>query len=150
MQAAAREYQVIVWGATGFTGRLACEHLARYGRSDLKWAIAGRSRARLEEAKQSVERLSGVSMKVRAGGDPDCCERIDAWRARIDARVGDIQPVPRLQHVPVVIADATDRASLAAMTQQTKVLLSLAGPYALVGTEVVAAAVGTGTHYCDM
>lgn len=43
-----REYGVVLWGATGFTGRLVAEHLAdRYDASDLDWAIAGRSRERL-------------------------------------------------------------------------------------------------------
>ncbi len=44
------EFDVVVWGATGFTGRLAAEKLAaRAGRgSDLRWAIGGRNKAKLE------------------------------------------------------------------------------------------------------
>ena len=40
-----RTYDVVVWGATGFTGRLVAEYLAEhYGAdSDLRWAIAGRN-----------------------------------------------------------------------------------------------------------
>ena len=42
---AKREFDVIVWGATGFTGRLVAEYLAEnYGVvGKLKWAIGGRN-----------------------------------------------------------------------------------------------------------
>lgn len=45
-----REYDVIVWGATGFTGRLVAEYyLNTYGvDGDLKWAMGGRSEAKLK------------------------------------------------------------------------------------------------------
>ena len=45
-----REFDVIVWGATGFTGQLVVEHLVDvYGvGGDLRWAIAGRNRGKLE------------------------------------------------------------------------------------------------------
>ena len=42
-----REFEIIVWGATGFTGQLVCAYLAeRYG-ADLRWAMAGRNRDKL-------------------------------------------------------------------------------------------------------
>jgi short subunit dehydrogenase-like uncharacterized protein len=39
------EFDIIVYGASGFTGRLVAEYLAtRYGSgSDVNWAMAGRS-----------------------------------------------------------------------------------------------------------
>ncbi len=45
-----RQYDVIIWGASGFTGRLVAEYYtSRYGvDGDLKWAIAGRNQAKLE------------------------------------------------------------------------------------------------------
>ena len=48
--AAAREFHVVVMGASGFTGRLAARYLAeQYGLSPaLQWAIAGRSTAKLQ------------------------------------------------------------------------------------------------------
>ena len=51
-----REFDVIVWGATGFTGTLVAEYLMRqYGTDgDLRWAIAGRSKEKLEELRQSL------------------------------------------------------------------------------------------------
>lgn len=42
------EYDVVLWGATGFTGRFVAEHLAEhYSLEDLDWAIAGRNADRL-------------------------------------------------------------------------------------------------------
>ena len=51
-----REFDVVVYGATGFTGELVAEYLlARYGNADqLKWAIAGRSESKLEKVKQKL------------------------------------------------------------------------------------------------
>ena len=46
-----REFDLIVWGASGFTGRLVVEYLlANYSPgSSLRWAIAGRDRNKLEK-----------------------------------------------------------------------------------------------------
>ncbi|HMJ16028.1 MAG TPA: saccharopine dehydrogenase NADP-binding domain-containing protein [Polyangiaceae bacterium] len=39
-----REFDVVLFGASGFTGKLVAEYLARnYGDGDLRWALAGRS-----------------------------------------------------------------------------------------------------------
>ena len=48
-----REFGVVVYGATGYTGRLVCEYLNKqYGvNGDVKWAIAGRSEKKLLELK---------------------------------------------------------------------------------------------------
>lgn len=42
-------YDVIVLGATGFTGRLCAEFIAKTYPHELKWALAGRNVAGLEE-----------------------------------------------------------------------------------------------------
>jgi short subunit dehydrogenase-like uncharacterized protein len=42
-----RSYDIVVLGATGFTGVLTAEYLARNAPSDCRWAIAGRSEAKL-------------------------------------------------------------------------------------------------------
>ena len=50
-----REFDLIVWGATGFTGQLVVEYLVQtYGvDGDLRWAIAGRNRSKLEAVRRS-------------------------------------------------------------------------------------------------
>src|SRR3546814_19390789 len=42
-----KEFDIIVCGATGYTGQLACAHLARSYGSELRWAMAGRDMAKL-------------------------------------------------------------------------------------------------------
>ena len=50
-----REYDLILWGATGYTGKLAAEYLARReGRQALKWALGGRNRGKLEAVRASL------------------------------------------------------------------------------------------------
>jgi len=112
--AEAREFDLIVMGATGFTGCLVAEHLlARHGVDDsLKWALAGRSREKLEQ--------------VRAG-------------------LGE-----QAAALPLITADSHDRASLDALVQRTRVICTTVGPYALHGSDLVAACCEHGTDYCDL
>ncbi|MEZ5508812.1 MAG: saccharopine dehydrogenase NADP-binding domain-containing protein [Gammaproteobacteria bacterium] len=54
-----RPYHVVVYGATGFTGKLTAEYLATCGDKDhLKWAIAGRNLQKLESCKQAILQLN--------------------------------------------------------------------------------------------
>ncbi len=50
------KFDVIVWGASGFTGRLVAEYLAEnYGiNKNLRWAIAGRDRNKLEALRSTL------------------------------------------------------------------------------------------------
>ncbi len=50
-------YDLILFGATGFTGQLVAEHLLdRYGSDgELRWALAGRSHDKLEQVRQQLQ-----------------------------------------------------------------------------------------------
>ena len=48
-----KEYQIILYGATGFTGKLCAEYL-KNNYSEIKWAIAGRDKEKLENLKESL------------------------------------------------------------------------------------------------
>ncbi|MGB0389155.1 MAG: saccharopine dehydrogenase family protein [Ardenticatenaceae bacterium] len=52
----AREFDIIVWGASGFTGRLVAEYLFKnYGTDKtIKWAMAGRNQSKLEQVRAAV------------------------------------------------------------------------------------------------
>src|SRR6187399_75857 len=45
---AERDYDIVLFGATGFTGALTAEYLARNAPDGLRWALAGRNRAKLD------------------------------------------------------------------------------------------------------
>ncbi|KAI9027805.1 saccharopine dehydrogenase [Hyaloraphidium curvatum] len=50
-----RPLDLIVHGATGYTGVNVLEYLAKHGPRDLRWGISGRSKVKLEELKAKVE-----------------------------------------------------------------------------------------------
>jgi short subunit dehydrogenase-like uncharacterized protein len=107
------KFDIVIYGATGFTGQLVAEYLAAHytGPSAPKWAMAGRS----------LEKLARVRDAIGAPAD-----------------------------IALIQADASDPASLKAMIDQTRSVLSTVGPYQLYGSELVAACAATGTDYLDL
>jgi short subunit dehydrogenase-like uncharacterized protein len=107
------KFDIIVYGATGFTGQLIAEYLAAHytGKGDPKWALAGRS----------LDKLASVRDAIGVPAD-----------------------------TPLIVADASDPASLKAMVDQTRSVISTVGPYQLYGSELLAACVADGTDYFDL
>lgn len=68
----AKDFDVIVYGATGFTGRLVAEYLTQaYPGTDApRWAMAGRSRAKLEEVRDLIGAPGDTSLVVADADDP--------------------------------------------------------------------------------
>ncbi|WP_327327247.1 saccharopine dehydrogenase NADP-binding domain-containing protein [Streptomyces sp. NBC_01210] len=60
---AQRPYDIVLFGATGFVGVLTAEYLAAHAPDDCRWAVAGRSRQKLEQLRK---RLASVN--------PGCAE----------------------------------------------------------------------------
>ena len=108
-----KPFDLIVFGATGFTGRLVAEYLLKtYGASDtVAWAMAGRNLDKLAAARREI---------------------------------GAADSLPLLQ------ADATDAAALAALVRQTRVVISTVGPYQRHGEPLLQACVDAGTDYVDL
>ncbi len=80
-----REFDVVVWGATGFTGRLVADHLLRrYGvDGELRWAIGGRSTAKLEELRRELGEQAGQLPLVIADADDQALLDVMASRTRV-------------------------------------------------------------------
>ncbi|MEY9873047.1 short subunit dehydrogenase-like uncharacterized protein [Streptacidiphilus sp. MAP12-33] len=53
-RAAERAYDVVLFGATGFTGGLTAEYLAAHAPEGCRWAVAGRNRAKLEAVRERL------------------------------------------------------------------------------------------------
>ena len=106
-----RPLDLVVFGATSFVGQILCRHLVdRHGTGGtLRWAIAGRSAAKLDQ------------VAANTGAD-----------------------------VERIVVDAADASGLAALADRTRVVVSTVGPYALYGSELVAAVAAAGTDYCDL
>ncbi len=57
-----REFEIVLWGASGFTGKLTAEYLLRkHGASGgLRWAIGGRNQQKLERVRDELAEETGV------------------------------------------------------------------------------------------
>jgi short subunit dehydrogenase-like uncharacterized protein len=108
-----REFDVVVFGATGFTGRLVAEYMVRNygGDRDVIWAMAGRSEAKLEAVRDEI------------GAPPS---------------------------TPLVMADSAEPASLIAMAERARCVLTTVGPYLWYGEGLVRACADTGTDSVDL
>lgn len=86
-RSAERTWDIVLFGATGFTGQLVAEELARMIRgSDLRWAIAGRDAVRLREIQASLVGMHpdhGAVGIVVADARDDASLRAMARSARI-------------------------------------------------------------------
>lgn len=56
----------------------------------------------------------------------------------------------KAQALPVILADAADETALRHLCDQTRVVISTVGPYALYGEPLVKVCAETGTDYCDL
>jgi short subunit dehydrogenase-like uncharacterized protein len=67
-----RDFEIIIYGATGFTGRLVAEHLLKtYGATgDLRWAIAGRNPAKLDEVRSEIGAPANLPVVIADSSDP--------------------------------------------------------------------------------
>ncbi len=107
-----RPFDIVVYGATGYTGRLVAEYLAHhYQGKGPKWAMAGRSAQKLAEVRDLI------------GAPAD---------------------------TPLVVADSDDPASMQALAESTRVVVTTVGPYQLYGEPLLAACVAAGTDYADL
>lgn len=118
---AARDYDFIIYGASGFTGEYVVEKMvkalaAEEGGKELRFAVAGRNEVRLK----------ATLAKVGGWLDQD------------------------LSTIPIVLADSSDPASLTHMAESARVVLNCVGPYAFYGEPVVAACVEAGTSHVDL
>ena len=108
-----KPFDLVVHGATGFTGRLVVEYLLRRypAGSGLRWAMGGRNAAKL------------AAVRDELGAPAD---------------------------TPLVVTDTGNPASLQALMEQTRLVLTTVGPYQLYGNELVAACARAGVDYVDL
>jgi len=109
----ANQYDVVIYGATGFTGRLVAEYINnQYGNTaDLSWAMAGRSQEKLESVRNEMR-------------------------------------FP--ESTPFIVANSDDEASMQAMVDAAKVIITTVGPYQKYGSDLVRLCANSGTDYVDL
>lgn len=85
------DFDLVVWGATGFTGRLVVEYLlGRYGvNHGLQWAIAGRSEEKLSALKSDLgSNAENLAVLTADSHDADSLRRLVAATRVIITTVG--------------------------------------------------------------
>lgn len=70
-----RAHDVVLFGATGFVGELTARYLAAHAPATCRWALAGRSRAKLEALRDRLAaehpRCADLPLLTADAGDPD-------------------------------------------------------------------------------
>ena len=66
-----REFDVIIYGASGFTGRLVAEYMGKTYGNNANWAMAGRNEAKLAEVRDLVGAPSTTPLVTADAGDSD-------------------------------------------------------------------------------
>ena len=78
-----KEIDVLVYGATGFTGKLVTRYMAQmYADSNVTWAVAGRSEEKLKRVFADLALPDGVAYHVADASDPEALRETIA-RARV-------------------------------------------------------------------
>ena len=115
----------------GYTGVYAAEHITAHLPTDLKWALAGRSRDKLEKIAADVKKLNPDRKPV--------CE-LRSCLACVPARL--------LTQAAIEICNL-NADDLEALAKKTFILMTTVGPYGAYGEYAFKACAENGTHYLD-
>jgi short subunit dehydrogenase-like uncharacterized protein len=87
------KFDIIVYGATGFTGQLVAEYLATHYRDDkaLKWAMAGRSLDKLKSIRDAIGASPDTALIVADASDVDSLKAMIGQTKSIVSTVGPYQ-----------------------------------------------------------
>lgn len=87
-----REFDIIIYGASGFTGRLVAEYLQKeYGGTDLKWAMAGRNAEKLAAVRDEMGVSSDIQIVSADSSQPDTLAEMAARTKAVITTVGPYQ-----------------------------------------------------------
>ncbi len=86
-----REFDVIVFGATGFTGRLVAEYLHLSGADGARWAIAGRNLDKLAQVRDALHLPPSVALLKADAADPAALKALVARTRVVITTVGPYQ-----------------------------------------------------------
>ncbi|WP_397582370.1 saccharopine dehydrogenase family protein [Sphingorhabdus sp.] len=109
MPAENREFDIIVYGATGYTGRLVAEYLN--DKNGLKWAMAGRSADKLAEVRDLIGAAADTPLIVADASDPDTLDAMVKRTKVVLTTVGPYQLYGN-ELVAACVANGTDYTDL--------------------------------------
>ncbi len=92
MTSSSAEFDIIVYGASGFTGRLVAEYLAaKYGGGDLNWAIAGRDLDKLASVREAIGAPCDLPLIAADAENPASLRTMAGRTASVLSTVGPYQ-----------------------------------------------------------
>jgi len=87
-----RDFDLVLFGATGFTGRLVAEVMAQHGGGEgLRWALAGRSLARLQTLRDELGLAADHPLITADAADAGALQRLVARTRAVITTVGPYQ-----------------------------------------------------------
>jgi short subunit dehydrogenase-like uncharacterized protein len=107
------KFDIVVYGATGFTGQLVAEYLATHykGDSKLKWAMAGRSKEKLASVRDAIGAPADTPLIVADAGDPDSVKAMVDQTKSVITTVGPYQ-LYGVELIAACVASGTDYLDL--------------------------------------
>lgn len=139
-----KEFDIILFGATSFVGKITAHYLFQHlltqefnANNDCpptRFALAGRSRTKLEQLKQNI--LDEAKSHLKAQNLDKTTQRKTLEKASTD--------------IAIIVADSRDESSLKAMVEKTKVMISTVGPYDIYGSKLIKVCTQLGVDYCDL
>jgi short subunit dehydrogenase-like uncharacterized protein len=120
------ELDLVIVGATGFTGKLAVKYCAETYGNRISWGICGRDASKLEVRACCCTGLRCVTYFVFSFVCLSFSRSRDwqALRAETEAATKLAS-----DSIRVIVADNLDRDAIAAMVKRAKVVVSFAGPF---------------------
>lgn len=127
-----REYDLILLGATGYTGKLTAQYVFKSLPLDLKWAIAGRNKQKIEEVANSLKPLHPSRPAVGRLWTPSFLPSLQCLILCLETLVMNL-----------------NEKELDALAKRTRLVISTVGPFQLYGSDTFAACAKNSTHYLD-
>ncbi|KAF9184268.1 hypothetical protein BGZ51_003466 [Haplosporangium sp. Z 767] len=88
-----REFDLVLYGATGFTGLRTCQYIARTYKQGVRWAIAGRSIQKLEQVREKLAAIDcSLSNLGMIEADASSTESLEAMTARTKVVISTVGP----------------------------------------------------------
>ena len=122
-----RRYDVVLWGATGFTGRLVAEYLAKHhGSGPLRWALAGRSRDKLLGLREDLAKIDPLAAELPIEvGDSHDHATLASLASRSEVICSTVGPYARYGSplVAACVQEGTDYCDLTGEVQWVRKML---------------------------
>jgi short subunit dehydrogenase-like uncharacterized protein len=119
-----REFDIVLWGATGFTGRLVADYLVRNyvgGESGLRLALAGRNKEKLEGIANEV----GAPQLPILIGDSFDADSLNAIATTAEVLITTVGPYAKYgaEVVAACVRNGTDYCDLTGETQFVRAMI---------------------------